>query len=281
MKLSDHRHDRDVAGFTYVYPVVSRRSRGVSVGINLSPNHACNWRCIYCQVPDLILGKAPPIDLDLLGRELHEMLHALVHGDYLERRVPEGSRRINDIAFSGNGEPTASPHFLEAVEVATEVIAGFEELAEIKLVLITNGSLLHRDRVQRGLERMAKANGEIWFKFDSATAEGRSRTNGTKLKTDRVAENLRIATGIAPTWLQTMAFLLDDEPPSESEVGAYLGFCRGLLQEGLPLRGVLLYGIAREPRGPEAARLARLDDEPFHALAERIRSTGLEVRAYP
>ncbi len=59
MKLSPGNHDRDVAGLTYVYPVVSRRAGGVSVGINLSPDNACNWQCVYCQVPDLVRGKAP------------------------------------------------------------------------------------------------------------------------------------------------------------------------------------------------------------------------------
>ena len=51
---------------TYVYPVVSRRAGGVSVGINLNPNNACNWRCVYCQVPGLTFGKGPQVDLTRL-----------------------------------------------------------------------------------------------------------------------------------------------------------------------------------------------------------------------
>lgn len=281
MKLSDRNHDRDVAGLTYVYPVVSRRAGGVSVGINLSPNSACNWRCVYCQVPNLVLGKAPPIDLELLRRELGDMLHALVRGDWLERHVPEDSRRISDLAFSGNGEPTASPHFLEAMEVVAQVMAEYEELAEVKIVVITNGSQMHRKPVRRALEMMAKQRGEIWFKLDSATDEGRARINGAKLKTARVGENLRVAASLVPTWLQTMAFLFDGKPAAEEETRAWLDFCRELLDEGVPLRGVLLYGIARDPQGPEAARIARLDDERFHAFAERIRELGIEVRAFP
>ncbi len=61
--LSTTDHSRDGAGLSYVYPVVSRRAGGVSVGINLNTNNACNWRCIYCQVPDLVRGAAPPVDL--------------------------------------------------------------------------------------------------------------------------------------------------------------------------------------------------------------------------
>ncbi|MCG8997432.1 radical SAM protein, partial [Laribacter hongkongensis] len=57
--LTPHDHSRNSAGFQYVYPVLSRRAGGVSVGINLNPNQACNWRCIYCQVPGLVRSQAP------------------------------------------------------------------------------------------------------------------------------------------------------------------------------------------------------------------------------
>ncbi len=108
-QLSINDHARDVAGLTYVYPVVSRRSQGVSVGVNLNPNNACNWRCIYCQVPNLKRGGPPPIALDVLERELQQMLADIVQGDYLAQHVPEGMRRLNDVALSGNGEPTTAP----------------------------------------------------------------------------------------------------------------------------------------------------------------------------
>ena len=42
--LSVSDHDRNSAGLTYVYPVISRRAGGVSVGVNLNVNNACNWR---------------------------------------------------------------------------------------------------------------------------------------------------------------------------------------------------------------------------------------------
>src|SRR5512137_2236300 len=89
-RLTVKDHSRDSAGMLYVYPVVSRRAGGVSIGINLNPNNACNWRCLYCQVPNLGRGGPPPIDLRRLEGELDEMLDAVVVGDFLERRVPEG-----------------------------------------------------------------------------------------------------------------------------------------------------------------------------------------------
>src|SRR4030065_2010263 len=86
-------HDRDAAHRTYVYPVVSRRAGGVSIGINLNPNNACNWRCIYCQVPDLKRGSAPRIDLNKLEIELRSFLHELVDGDFMQKHLPPEDRK--------------------------------------------------------------------------------------------------------------------------------------------------------------------------------------------
>ena len=49
--LSPHTdHPRLFQGNKFVYPVLSRRSRGISVGVNLNPDKVCNFDCIYCQV---------------------------------------------------------------------------------------------------------------------------------------------------------------------------------------------------------------------------------------
>ena len=87
-RLTVTDHDRDAQGLTYVYAVISRRAGGVSVGINLNPNNACNWRCVYCQVPDLQRGVGPPIDLDQLEQELGGLLDDILTGDFLERSAP-------------------------------------------------------------------------------------------------------------------------------------------------------------------------------------------------
>ena len=281
MRLTPRVHDRDVAGLTYVYPVVSRRARGVSVGINLNPNNACNWRCRYCQVPGLVYGKAPEIDLELLRRELEEMLHALVRGDYMARHVPEDARRINDVAFSGNGEPTGSPQFTEAVALVVESVAKYEELATAKLILITNGSLTHQPRVQEGLRRMARARGEVWFKLDAATPAGQALTNGNRAGVAKTRRNLALAAAHCPTWLQTIVFAVDGAPPPEEEVRAWLALVGDALSSGVPLRGVHLYGFARKSFQPDAARLSPVSAEWFADFAERIRGLGLEVRPAP
>jgi wyosine [tRNA(Phe)-imidazoG37] synthetase (radical SAM superfamily) len=53
--LSIHDHSRELSGLKYIYSVISRRAGGLSIGINLNVNNACNWQCIYCEFPQVIL----------------------------------------------------------------------------------------------------------------------------------------------------------------------------------------------------------------------------------
>ena len=276
--LTPVNHDRDSAGMTYVYPVVSRRAGGVSVGINLNPNNACNWACVYCQVPDLVRGTAPEIDLAQLEAELRALLGDILHGDFMQTRVPEEARRLNDIALSGNGEPTSAKTFPQVIELIGRVMADFDLNGKIKLVLITNGSLIDRPRVRDGLAKMAALNGEVWFKFDSATASGMRAINQTRISPDKQFERLKMAAALCPTWLQTCVFALDGTPPSETEQAAYLAAVTRIREQIIPVQGVLLYGLARPSLQPQASRLSALPAEWLNAFAERIRAAGLPVK---
>jgi len=272
--LSTTDHSRDSAGLRYVYPVVSRRAGGVSIGINLNPNNACNWRCIYCQVPDLTRGTAPPVDLALLEKELRGFLHELQHGDFMQR-VPPGARRINDIALSGNGEPTSAQEFNDVIEL----IAGLKP-ADLKLVLITNGSLIRRENVQHGLRRLAQLNGEVWFKLDRASEAGMALVNDTRTTLDTVRQNLATAIACCPnTWLQTCWFALDGVPPGKQEEDDYLDFLAGVLRDNIRPQGVLLYGLARPSLQAEAPRLSALPHAQLEQFAQRIRALGVAVKS--
>jgi wyosine [tRNA(Phe)-imidazoG37] synthetase (radical SAM superfamily) len=274
-------HSRDITGMTYVYPVISRRAGGVSIGINLNPNNACNWRCIYCQVPNLSRGTAPAIDLAKLEAELRALLHEIVYGDFMQRQVPAEARRLHDIALSGNGESTSAREFEQVIELLGRVKADYALPEALKLVLITNGSLIDRDSVQRGLSRMATFNGEVWFKLDSVTREGRQLINNTRMSLKKMRRNLQLSASLCPTWLQTCVFQIDGMPPSRNESEAYLRFIEEFLSEGGVLEGVLLYGLARPSLQPEGPRLTKISQEWMEAFSEQIRRRGLAVKLNP
>lgn len=275
--LTTSNHDRDRAGLRYVYPVVSRRAGGVSIGINLNPNNACNWACIYCQVPNLTRGGPPPLDMALLEAELHAMLDDVQHGDFMQTQVPPEARRLMDVAFSGNGEPTSAPEFAAAVALVTRVVRA-RGLAEIQLRLITNGSLVQRPYVQDGLRQLAEANGEVWFKVDVLEPERVLLLNGVHQTPDAALTRLKICASLAPTWVQTCMMAVDGQVPTEAETGRYLDFLAEVRPE---IKGVLLYGLARESMQAGAGRLSALSPDWMEAMGARIATLGLPVRVSP
>ena len=276
LNVSDH--SRDSAGMTYVYPVVSRRAGGVSVGVNLNVNNACNWACVYCQVPNLTRGGPPPIDLELLENELRRFLHDATVGDFLLKNVPPDSRRLVDVAFSGNGEPTSAPEFAEAVERVAIVLLEFDLLASLKIRLITNGSLMHRPVVRQGIARLGELGGEVWFKIDRATLAGVEAVNGVHLAPEKIRESLLACAQLAPTWVQTCYFALDGEEASLAERSAYLELLESVSAK---IKGVHLYGLARPSLQPAASRLSKLSLENFQRFARSVSSIGIEVVANP
>lgn len=276
LSVSDHR--RDYSGFRYVYPVVSRRAGGVSLGINLNPNNACNWACIYCQVPDLKRGGPPPIDLALLDAELSQALADIVDGDFMQREVPPEARRLMDIAFSGNGEPTSAAEFSDAVAATIAVMRRHALPADVKLRLITNGSLLHREDVRRGIAAIGEIGGEIWFKIDRGSASGMATVNQVSITPDRQLANLLACAELAPTWIQTCWFGIDGAAPDAGEEDAYLALIAPAAEK---TRGVHLYGLARPSLQEAAPRLLRLSPDQLARFAARIGELGIAVSISP
>ncbi|MCY2925199.1 MAG: hypothetical protein NT031_07125 [Planctomycetota bacterium] len=157
-------HSRRWRSCRYVYPVISRRAGGVGIGVNLNPERACNFACVYCQVDRTDPGPSHGVDLGLLRAELRLALDAARSGQLWDEPrfadVPADRRRLNDIAFSGDGEPTCVAGFDQAVQAAADARteAGLEAL---KLIVITNATRLdsppclrprhrHPPRQQRG-----------------------------------------------------------------------------------------------------------------------------------
>ncbi len=278
LKLTTTNHDRDIAGLKYIYPVISRRAGGLSIGVNFNPNNACNWRCIYCQVPDLSAGNPPDMDFDLLAEELRFFLNQVLHGDFFHKYVLEPKlQTIKDIAISGNGEPTSLKKFAQAVKLIGDIADEFNLFPSSKFVLISNGSLLHQAEVQAGLAELAYFQGELWFKLDSATEQGRRFINNTGQSQQKLLENLKIASGLCRTKLQTCMLHFQDKVWCGDEKQAYLQFLRVLKQQSIPIREIMLYSLARLSLQPEAESLQKADPDEMQAFAADITALGYAV----
>jgi molybdenum cofactor biosynthesis enzyme MoaA len=277
-KLTTTNHCSDIVGLKYVYPVISRRMGGLSIGVNFNTNNACNWRCVYCQVADLKIGAAPEMDFKLLEDELRFFLDDVLQGDFYDRfQVDEDKRSIKDIAIAGNGEPTSLKEFARAVELIGKVATEVGVFPRSNYVLITNGSLVHQPRVQAGLKILNAYGGEVWFKFDSASEEGRALVNNTAQSCLASVNNLMISSKLCTTKLQTCIFDYDDRGFSEKEKCTYLDLLKDIKNRGCNLQGILLYTIARPSQQPEAIRLKPISAEILNNLAADIRFLGFDV----
>ncbi len=288
-------HPRNWHNFRLCYPVISRRSKGLSLGVNLNPDRVCNFDCIYCEVDrrDFRPGKGklplppkneprPQVSLEEIGYELGELLAMARSGAiWLEPEfavVAPDLRRINDIAFSGDGEPTTYPQFAEAVQVAIAARAAGYRPDEIKLVLITNATQLHRPHVSEGLRLLDENNGEIWAKLDAGTAEYYDLIDKTNLPFSRILANIRAAALAHPIFIQTCMLRTHGAGPSPAEVEAYCARLREIIEAGGQLKAVQLYTVARRPPNEW---VTSLPDSELEAIAATIRTrTGLAVETF-
>ena len=275
LKVSDH--SRAFSAMTYVYPVVSRRAQGVSIGINLSPNNACNWRCRYCQVPDLKRGTSPALNFPLFKSELERLTDAICNGTFLEYHAPPEARTLKDFAFSGNGEPTSCPDFPAAVRHVGEVRSRFGLAKRVALVLITNGSLVNQATVREGLQVLSEHGGEVWFKLDRGSDSALASANGTSISLTKQLSRLRRTSELCRTRIQTCWYTTDSQDPSPTEVDEYVACLEHAIGLGVRLASVQLYTLARKPLLPDGAVLGEVSASWLSDLGARLAKLGLIV----
>ena len=245
------RHSRKWSQNRYVYPVISRRSGGLSIGINLNPDKICNFGCVYCQVERSEENAKPaPVDVAIVQEELANLLQQAVDGtlwdDALFADVPAEKRVLRDIAFSGDAEPTSSPSFLEVVKVAAKLKEQMK-LETLKLVLITNATLLGRDQVAEALNILDAHNGEIWAKLDAGTDSYYKLINQAVIPFSKVLENIAIAGQKRTIVIQTMVASLGNTPFPQEQQEAYVQQIMQLIEQDCQIQRIQLYTLARTP----------------------------------
>ncbi len=274
-------HPREFTANRYVYPVLSRRAGGISIGVNLNRDKFCNFRCVYCQIDRSQPGDDGPVDLTILADELDRMVELVISGDLYQRAqfhdTPAALRRLNDIAFSGNGEPTACPNFDQAVAVAAEVRRR-HKLDGVKLVLITNATLFHQPRVRRALEILDANNGEIWAKLDAGSDEYYRLVDRSAVPWRRILDNLRDAAVARPIVIQSLFLRIDGQPPPAAELDAYCDRLVEITSAGGRIKLVQVHTIARRPAESWATPLRNAEVDAIAELVQR--RTHLPVAAF-
>lgn len=268
-------HPRDYEQNRFVYPVLSRRSRGLSIGVNLNPDKVCNFDCIYCQVNRRSEAETKFVETERLLHELAGMLDLVTSGEIWSdprfRDVPPELRRLNDIAFSGDGEPTTFRNF-DAVVEQVAALKRVRGLSDVKLVLITNASMFHRPAVQRGLAVLDANNGEVWAKLEAGTEAYYQLVERTRIPFRRVLDNITAAARVRPLVIQSLFMRIEGRPPDDAEIDAFIERLNEIQGQGGRLKLVQVYTVARQPAEAFVAPLNRAEVD---SLAVRIASGAL------
>ena len=274
-------HERSFETNRFVYPVLSRRSRGVSIGVNLNPDKICNFDCIYCQVDRTTTSETRFVEMQQLLEELDQMLALVSSGELFQSEhfsdVPKHLQRLNDIAFSGDGEPTTYKNFDEIIQACAE-LKQQHQLSDVKMVLITNASMFHREHVKRGLEIMDANQGEIWAKLDAGSDDYYQLIERTSIPFQQILDNLEAAAQVRPLVIQSLFMQVNQEAPTEKELELYCDRLAQILAAGGQISLVQVYTIARRPAESFVTALA---DHEVDRIVELVTSkTGIQAVGY-
>ena len=297
-------HSRHFEHNRFVYPVLSRRSGAISIGVNLNPDKICNFDCIYCQVDRRSESETQFVETPQLLEELRWTLDLVTSGRIYEspqfHDVPPNVRRLNDIAFSGDGEPTTYKNFDEIIEACAEVKRQAElrmldtrssildtddpassiqhPTSTIKLVLITNASMFHRPHVQRGLAILDENNGEIWAKLEAGTNEYYHLIERTTIPFRQILDNITMTARVRPLVIQSLFMRVNNAPPSPQELEAFCDRLNEITTAGGNLKLVQVYTIARRPTESSVTPISDAEVDEIVALVKQ--RTNLPALAY-
>jgi len=260
-----------------VYPVYSRRSEGLSVGINLFPDKKkCPFDCPYCEVFPFSGNAAFSYE------QMEEDLRSVIVS------AQNQNIKIRDICFSGNGEPTLSAVFPEAFRRTEEIRA--EMTASSHLVVITNGAGLLQPQIFSILKNAAcleQPEGflDIWLKLDAGTPEWYQKMNRTDIPFEKLVKTIKKFVSCAPVTIQTMLCFINGEKPPSDEQDAWETLVCELANAhtaapengNCNIRKVQLYGKARPaPEDPLASQLPdNYIDERTASIRRKFADKGI------
>lgn len=274
-------HSRQFADLRFAYPVVSRRSRGLSLGLNVNPDKVCNFDCPYCQVDRTVPPRDTEVDFDVMVQEIDDLMGMAVSGEIWHRPrfsdTPPHLRRLNDVAFAGDGEPTTYRRLGDAITAVT-ALREKHALNDLKIIVLTNALLLNKQDVLNALLGLRQGPYEIWAKLDGGTQPWFEKMAGHRVSLARIVSNI---TGLArqlEVTIQCMFPTLDGKDAGSDEAAAVADRVNEIVQAGGKVRLLQLYTTARKPSNP---RVGMIEDVRLDELAGVMRArTSVPVEVF-
>ncbi|MCX7776309.1 MAG: hypothetical protein N2067_09460 [Spirochaetaceae bacterium] len=270
-------HSRGEHAAAIIYPVVARRSHGLSLGINLFPaRKICTYNCPYCEVQ--------PFTNEVDDLQAGMVEQALRH--FFEYEWPQMASvmPLKDICISGNGEPTCSPVLEDALQACDRVLRELEARdaawGKIPVVLITNATGFLKPELKAMLARYAASMRlEIWAKLDGGTQELHRMLSGSAYRFEDIVHGITTFAREHPLTIQTMICRDSRSGRLLFDLEEYAAVIRHMRDQGAQLKAIQLYTLARPPvepwvEGLEDAAMRQLG----HALADQV--PDLQISCY-
>jgi len=277
---SPFAYPRDFLGNRFVYLVISPRVHGLAVGVNMNPDKSCNFDCVYCEVNREEAANELEFDVTVMAAELEKTLSLVGSGAI--HQLPRYARlnnellRFQHVALSGDGEPTLSPAFANAVQEIVRLRA-LGTRPYFDLVLLTNGTGLDLPAVQEGLQYFTRED-EIWIKLDAGTQEYMDKINRPKIPLAKVLQNALVLGQRRPIIIQSMFALINGLEPPPDEIQQYVLRLNELKNGGASISLVQIYSAIRPGPNPGFTHLPL---KSLSKICRQIRAeTGLKAEVF-
>ncbi len=148
--------------------------------LRISITDRCNFRCVYCMEPDV---------------QFQPRENMLTSGEIIRMARVAQSLGVRKIRLTG-GEPTLHPQL-------TEIISGIRAATDVEIAMISNGSLLTREKLsawkRAGLDRMT-------ISIDSVRADRFARVTRSTVTPEDVIAGIEmcVAEGLTPLKLNAV-----------------------------------------------------------------------------
>jgi len=184
-----------------VYGPVPSRRLGRSLGINNIPPKVCSYSCVYCQ-----LGNT--VNMRVERQTFYEPEEIAQSVKEKVKQVTERGEPINYLTFVPDGEPTLDTNLGKEIELLKSL--------NIKIAVISNGSLVWRNDVRQDLQKADWVS----MKIDTVSKETWRRINRPQksLKLEVVLDGMVKFTNVFKGELATESMLIEGVNDNSGEI---------------------------------------------------------------
>ena len=272
-------YPRDFLENQFVYLVISPRAGGLSIGVNVNPIVKCNLQCLYCEIDRAKPALVPNFNVMRMAAELHVTFGLASSGRLRQRpryaNLPDDLLQVRHVALSGDGEPTLSGHFVEALQAIAH-LRGLGGLPFFKIVVVTNSTALDRPKVQHGLKFLTRTD-EIWAKLDGGTQDYLNRLNGATIPLEKIMGNILQVARQRPVVIQSLFPAIDGAPPPADEIKQYAQRLKELKEAGAEISLVQVYSATRPMAGTGCSHLPLKSLSQIAQTVRRVAGLRAEV----